>query len=497
MAEPSSPGRSSTAITDLDMDALTRCAGYLCLQDVSSLAMSCKYLNRAAYSDSVWRSLYSQEWPHVPIDLKASSVREAYLSRHISLRQFKYVDPLVRDVYTAGESLDHMLLDRNSIIFSQGQYIKSLNTENLVNGRISVATRGNHNSRITCMRLFSPSEACLYQSGSEGDDNALITSSTDRFIRLWFKGGNRCFKGHTGPVLTLSDKLLGDNSGKIFASGGEDCTVRLWSINSSGKRGQQALKVTLLGHEKAVSLMSVAGHKTSLLVSISKNGKVKVWDTTTASSSTRSSCCVGSTSLPGVPVGMKCHESLVYVATGSSMLAVDLRTMSRAFMAVHEGNIHSFEFLPSKSLICTGGAGRAMLWDIRRFSEPTVELSKHEGPVKLLHLDRHKIVTGGPYDSYIKVWETDTGEHLNSLISSGEDGKQNYTGCSTMAVDRCRIVTGGGVAYGANSLLRFRDFRAAAWRVPSGPYEPDPSVSKFWGSLSDIDSDSEESVGFL
>ncbi|GER49268.1 WD repeat-containing protein 5 homolog [Striga asiatica] len=157
---------------------------------------------------------------------------------------------------------------------------------------------------------------------------------------------------------------------------------------------------------------------------------------------------------------------------------------------------------------------RALLWDIRRFSEPTVELSKHEGPIKLLHLDRHNIVTGGPYDSYIKVWETDTGEHLDSLISSGEDGKQNYTGCSTMAVDRCRIVTGDGVgvayggcriltgdgvgvAYGGNSLLRFKDFRTATWHVPSGPYEPDPSASKFWGSLSDIDRDSEESVGFL
>ncbi|GER49318.1 WD repeat-containing protein 5 homolog [Striga asiatica] len=112
---------------------------------------------------------------------------------------------------------------------------------------------------------------------------------------------------------------------------------------------------------------------------------------------------------------------------------------------------------------------KALLWDIRRFSEPTVELSKHEGPVKLLHLDRHKIVTGGPYDSYIKVWETDTGEHLNSLISSGEDGKQNYTGCSTMAVDSIR----------GNSLLRFRDFMTATWRVPSGPYKPDPSASKF------------------
>lgn len=69
----------------------------------------------------------------------------------------------------------------------------------------------------------------------------------------------RCFRGHNGPVSALSDKLLGDGTGKMLASGGEDGTVRLWSLNSSGKRGQHALKATLHGHEKPIKLMSVAG----------------------------------------------------------------------------------------------------------------------------------------------------------------------------------------------------------------------------------------------
>lgn len=71
----------------------------------------------------------------------------------------------------------------------------------------------------------------------------------------------RCLRGHNGPVSTLSDKLLGEVGGKLLASGGEDATVRLWSLNSSGKRGQQALKATLYGHEKPVKLMSVAGYE--------------------------------------------------------------------------------------------------------------------------------------------------------------------------------------------------------------------------------------------
>lgn len=64
------------------------------------------------------------------------------------------------------------------------------------------------------------------------------------------------------------------------------------------------------------------------------------------------------TSVPVAPVGMKCHESLLYVAAGSSVTAVDLRTMHKTFTLAQQEKIHSFESLPSKSLLFTGGTGR-------------------------------------------------------------------------------------------------------------------------------------------
>lgn len=64
------------------------------------------------------------------------------------------------------------------------------------------------------------------------------------------------------------------------------------------------------------------------------------------------------TSVFSAPVGMKCHESLLYVAAGSSVMAVDLRTMRREFTFAQQAKIHSFEFLPSRSLLCTGETGR-------------------------------------------------------------------------------------------------------------------------------------------
>lgn len=85
---------------------------------------------------------------------------------------------------------------------------------------------------------------------------------------------------------------------------------------------------------------------------------MRVWDSTT-STAVRSSCCVGMTSLPGVPVNMKCHESLLYVAAGSSVVAIDLRTMQKVLTAaICQSKLYSFEALPSESLICTGTDGR-------------------------------------------------------------------------------------------------------------------------------------------
>ncbi|KAK2966929.1 hypothetical protein RJ640_002114 [Escallonia rubra] len=485
--------RGCKSITDLDMDSMAQCASYLNLQDLSNMAMSCKYLNSVAYSDPVWHRLFRERWPQEIVSgiAQMSGAREAYLARRTALHQFKFVDPLLADFLTDAKPHDHLLLDRD-IIFSQGPLIRIVKIASFRGGQEPLATPilTGHNARITCMRLFSLNETPLFRSKTQRNGNVLVTSSCDHSIRIWSKGCcQRCFRGHNGPVTTLSDKLLGNGTEKSFASGGEDGTVRLWSLSSSGKRGQHALKATLKGHEKPVVLLSVAGHKASLLVSMSKDSKVRVWDTT-ASSSSRSSCCVGMTSVGGAPVGMKCHESLLYIAAGPSVAAVDLRTMRRAFnTGIHQSNVYSFQVMPSKSLVCTGGIGRAMLWDVRRSSDtlatkPVTDLDGNTGPVTLLHMDSHKITSGGPQDSNIHVWETDTGTKINCLTCSSPGDLHGSPGCSAMAVDGCRIVTASSDDQWG--VLRFRDFNSATCPVSADEREP---ASKFWGTGSYSDSD--------
>ncbi|KAI5665617.1 hypothetical protein M9H77_15470 [Catharanthus roseus] len=475
-----------TSILDLNMDSLVQCASHLSIQDISNMAITCKYLQKIAYSDSVWQSLFRGRWPQpIPYySIQKSSVREAYLMRHNAVQQLKFEDPLVADFYADLKSQDFMLLDKNEIIYSQASLIHILKIDQYLSGIEHRLTLRDHGAKVTCMRLFPMNGMPSNENEMERNNTVLVTSSFDHSIRLWRKGSSyKCFRGHNGEVTTLSDKLLGDGHGTIFASGGIDCTVRLWSLNPTGKRGQHASKATLYGHEKPVTMMSVADHKCSLLASISKDSKVRVWDTTTASA-VRSSCCVGMTTVRGAPVAMKSHESLLYVAAGSSVVSIDLRTMREVFSLTQKSSLYSFDVLPSKSLICTGGTGSAMLWDIRKMSDtkakPMAELDGHEGPVKHLHMDAYKIVTGGPDDSNVNVWELETGSLSNSLTCSPID---TCFGCSAIAVQGCRIVTAGiGEEYG---VLRYRDFSNARCHVSSdSDSDSSKPLSKFWDQQS-------------
>lgn len=418
-----------------------------------------------------------ERWPRQHISSGCSGVREQYLARQTALHQMKFEDPLKVWFTTYPMPHSHIMLDRNDILLAQGSIVQRLRIDPSDAEIVAYETLRAHGSRITCMRLFPVVDTSLFRSEMQNEENVIVTSSSDRTIRLWWKGrSQRCFKGHNGPVTTLADKLLGDGGRKLLASGGEDCTVRLWSVSCSGKH--HPLTLTYYGHEKPVSCLSVAKHKASLLVSISKDSRVRVWDTS-ASSSSNSAACVGMTCVSGPPVAMKCHDALCYIAAGSLVTAIDLRTMRKAFTgAIHPPKLYSFEMLPSKWLICTGGEDRAMLWDIRKSQdhpEPMADLDSNSSRVTLLHMDHYKVVTGGPFDYRVNVWETNTGFLANSLDCRVPGESESIAGLSAMAVDGCRIVIGGCAE--EPGAMYYRDFSNCSVPVSLGDC---CSASKFW-----------------
>ncbi|CAO2185978.1 unnamed protein product [Urochloa humidicola] len=462
-------------LADLDGDVLAHCAGYLGARDVASLALACRPLLAAAYSDAVWYRLFRDQWPFEKVPCRALGLRELYIRRHTEVHQMKFNDPLSAIYYLnpAETTPSHLMLDRNSIWLCQGPVAKKLSVD-WPDAEV-VETHRNHGARITCMRLFSLVDTPLFRSDTQKDEKALITSSTDRTIRLCWKGHSRCYKGHSAPVTALADNFLVDSESKVLASGGEDCTIRLWSMGTRAKN--RPLIATFHGHEKALSFLSVARHKSSLLVSCSRDSKVKVWDTVAPSSG--SSSCVGSAHInsSSPPVAMKCHESLCYIATGSEVTAIDLRTMKKAsVLALEDHKILSCQMLPSEWLICTGIKDKALLWDIRKGQElpNTVAELQSDGPVILLHLDPYKVVTGVPSDGQVHVWETRTGELLNTLSCGEPAWMGGRSTVSAMAVDGCRIAMASSSPEG--SVVHYRDFVKSSAPVSL----PGKEVSRFW-----------------
>ncbi|TYH76059.1 hypothetical protein ES332_D04G059800v1 [Gossypium tomentosum] len=453
----------STRITDLDHDSFAHCASFLSLRDLSNLAMSSKSLKSFAYSDSIWLDRFRELWPE---NFPLSGVRKAYLNRRTALHQFKYYDPFVASLFAEGYyTVDNILLDKNDIIFSQGPAIKMAKIDSIMSGG-SLVTMPGHNSRVTCLRLFPLSETSLAQSEAQTEENVLLTSNCDGSIRLWWKGAcRRVFGGRHAAVHTMSDKLLGNGDVKVLASGEQDGSICLWSLSSSGRRYRQALKAKFCGDQKPVKWMSVAGNKPSNLVTMSGDSKVRVWDTTKLSANR----CVGLTSVRRKPVDMKCHENLLYVAADSSVVVLDLRIMQKvSTAAICKPNIYSLTIMPSKSLVCTGGLNKAMLWDIRKGQErwkpePVTELyGRHQTPVTQLHMDPYKIITGGFKSNIVEAWETDTGKKTISFFCSHPEYRFNR-GCSAMAVNACRIVAACHV--GVRGFIHFTDFSSATHRL--------------------------------
>ncbi|KAL6838749.1 hypothetical protein ACP4OV_031463 [Aristida adscensionis] len=466
------------ALADLDGDVLAHCAGYLGARDVASLAMACRPLRAAAYCDAVWYRLFRDQWPFLQVSCGASGLRDQYIRRHAEVNQMKFDDPTSAIYYfnPAETTPSNLVLDSNYIWFSQGPVTRKLSFD--WPAPEVVETQRLHGARITCMRLTPLIDTPLFRSDTQTDEKALITSSTDRTIRLCWKGRSRCYKGHSAPVTALADKLLMDGEFKVLASGGEDCTIRLWSLSSRAKN--HPLISTFHGHERTLSLLSVAWHKSSLLVSSSKDSKVRVWDTM-APPSSGSSSCVGSTHLnsSGPPIAMKCYQSVCYIAAGSEVTAIDLRTMKKAsVLALPNHRILSCEMLPSEWLICTGTKDKALLWDIRKsqlLSNTVAELHS-DGAVTLLHMDPYKVVTGVPSDGGVHVWETRTGDLLNTLRCGQPANSIGRSTVSAMAVDGCRIAMAGSSAEG--SFLHHRDFLQSS--VPVSLPGGDEEVSRFW-----------------
>lgn len=344
----------TTNILDLSIDNITQCASSLCMKDLVNMAMTCKQLRDAVYVDSIWENQCRKRWPPKLVfgdTFQFCGGRKAYLERHVASEKFQFLDPIDWHIMPSLARANHILVEEDSITVAQGS---SITRYDIDEPQKACHVSPGHCAQITCMR--SVPSAGLLSSRSSCGGSLLVTSSMDHTIRIWRTDCLlRTLRGHSGPVTVLSNSLLGGQYGMpTLASGGIDGTIRLWALSSGQKRGSSPLQKTFRGHELAVKQLVVTEYNPSLLVSTGKDLKLRIWDVTSASGP---GALVGSTKGPGVPVGLVCKESMCYVAGGSNLMLLDLRSMQTiATIAAHKCGILNFSTPVSGEAVCTGGA---------------------------------------------------------------------------------------------------------------------------------------------
>ena len=89
--------------------------------------------------------------------------------------------------------------------------------------------------------------------------------------------------------------------------------------------------------------------------------QLRVWDLMATPSTAGVGTCVGTTKgiFNGMPVGLKSVGPISYVGAGTTVKAVDLRTMCTvATVSSQEPSVLTFALSPSGTSICTGGSDK-------------------------------------------------------------------------------------------------------------------------------------------
>jgi WD40 repeat protein len=238
--------------------------------------------------------------------------------------------------------------------------------------------------------------------------NTIASGSADNTIKIW--DGNslellRTLEGHSGGVWSLD----WNHDGKKLVSGSNDNTIRLWD----GLSGQ--LLKTLIDHSDFV--WSVAwSHDDSRIVSGSQDKTIKLWDVISGE----------------LLETIKGHSSAVFTVSWSHD---DSRVVSGSYddtikiwdsssgtlirtLTGHSNIVYSVSFSHDDTKIVSGANDKTLrIWNAETGDLLKVLEVSHPGNVECVAWSRddRKIASCSPYNMTLILWDSLTGQPLNTL----------------------------------------------------------------------------------
>jgi WD40 repeat protein/serine/threonine protein kinase len=350
-------------------------------------------------------------------------------------------------VYSVAFSPDGKLLasSSGSDVDKEG-IVKIVDSHTL--GTLSTLTQ--HTGRVTGV-AFNP------------DSKVLATCSMDRTIKLWDAATGKLqatLEGHTAGI----NALAFNPDCTRLASASADRNVKLWTLAEKGSGVVNSEIATYQGHVAEVSFVAFSRDGRTLATG-DRDGAVKLWDVNRitdvvkfTASAGRPVFCValsrdgktlasgdsdGTLELWDIPtrrqLGFRKHGSVVYavafspdrrtVASGSMDGTVklwDLATLNEEASLPHGANVRYLAFSHNGKTLATATTTESFVrvWDIanrkekRRFeghqNAPITALACAGSEPKFASASRNHV--GNNFLGEIKIWNSDTGQDLGTLM---------------------------------------------------------------------------------
>ncbi|NWX42816.1 KTNB1 protein, partial [Steatornis caripensis] len=227
----------------------------------------------------------------------------------------------------------------------------------------------------------------------------------------------------------VSSLVLGKSSGRLLATGGDDCRVNIWSVNKPN------CIMSLTGHTTPVESLQINA-KEELIVAGSQSGSIRIWDLEAAKIlhnllGHKANIC----SLDFHPFGN-------FVASGSldtSIKLWDVRRKGCVFRYKgHTEAVRCLRFSPDGKWLASAADDHTVkLWDLAA-GKIMFEFTGHTGPVNVVefHPDEYLLASGSS-DRTVRFWDLEKFQ----VVSCIEEGATPVR-CVIFNPDGCCLYSG-------------------------------------------------------
>ncbi|KAM4640115.1 katanin p80 WD40 repeat-containing subunit B1 isoform 1-T1 [Amazona ochrocephala] len=201
----------------------------------------------------------------------------------------------------------------------------------------------------------------------------------------------------TAHSSNVSSLVLGKTSGRLLATGGDDCRVNIWSVNKPN------CIMSLTGHTSPIESLQVNTNE-KLIVAGSQSGSIRVWDLEAAKIlrsllGHKANIC----SLDFHPYGS-------IVASGSldtNIKLWDVRKKSCVFRYKgHTEAVRCLRFSPDGKWLASAADDHTVkLWDLVA-GKLVFEFREHTGPVNVVEFHPNEyLLASGSSDRTVRFWD--------------------------------------------------------------------------------------------